>query len=118
MLHERWRERPEGGEDIKSQSAIVGSGFNHYRLGNGQIPHPAGKLARQQFPEQGSNRHAGKEVACSADSFPTVFIETEAGRVEGQFHEPGEGNESPAVCLLLNQRGQRVVALGGVLVSG
>jgi hypothetical protein len=80
------------------------------------LAQPANELARQQFPKQRSNRHAGKEVASLADSLTSVFIETETGRVESQFHKPGEGNEPPAVCLLLNKAGQRVVALDGVLV--
>ena len=96
----------------------MSAGLDQNPLGAGQFPQPAGKVARQQFPKQRSDGHAGKEVALSADSFTAVFIEAETGRVERQFHEPGEGNESPAVCLLLNERGQRVVALGGVLVSG
>jgi hypothetical protein len=96
----------------------VRAGFDQHGAGGGQLPQEAGEMARQEFPEQGADRSAGKEITPPADRFTGVFIVAEGGRVEGQSHEAGEGNEPPAVCLLLNKRSQRVVALDGVLVGG
>jgi len=118
LFQQLWIGFLKGGKQVERELAIVGTGFDQHGPGGGQLPQVTGELARQQFPEHWANGDAGKEITLPADRFTSVFIKAEAGRVKGQFHEPGEGNEPPAVCLLLNECGQRVVALDGVLVGG
>ena len=98
-------------QDVERQPSVVRAAFDEHRLGNGKILQPAGELAREQFPKERSDRYAGKEVALSADSLASLFVVTETGRVECQFHEAGEGDRAVTVCLLLNKRRQGLVAL-------
>ena len=100
--------RAEPGENVGSETAVVGAGFDEliadrrWEMGDGGVLEPLGELEGEEFAQERSDTDAGNVITAAADVVSFLFIISTIWTVKGQFHEAGEGDDAAAAYLFCN----------------